>query len=182
MYADILILGQLLSGPKHGYEIKKNVQDALGESFEINNNLLYPALRRFLEMGAITKKVEKMEGKPDRHVYLMTNAGEEIFNELIRDFPRKAAANPMDFLVRVALLDRLEPEAQLEILHNRLTVLEEEIARYRKFDDAHSENRFAAEVIHFKRMQTEHERNWVKKLMSIVQPTASASEHDGSFF
>lgn len=177
MYADILILGQLLSGPKHGYEIKKNVQEALGESFEINNNLLYPALRRFLEMGAITKKVEKTEGKPDRHVYLLTNAGEEIFNELIRDFPRKAAANPMEFVVRVALFDRVETDVQLDILRNRMAVLEEELQRYSKFDEVHSENRFAAEVIHFRRKQTEHEWAWLKQLMLIVQSSASESSN-----
>ncbi|MGO4274836.1 PadR family transcriptional regulator, partial [Paenibacillus sp. TAF58] len=175
MYADILILGQLLSGPKHGYEIKKNVQEALGESFEINNNLLYPALRRFLEMGAITKKVEKTEGKPDRHVYLLTIAGEEIFNELIRDFPRKVAANPMEFLVRVALFERVEPDVQLDILRNRMAVLEEELEHHRKFDEVHSENRFAAEVIHFRIKQTEHEWAWLKELMRIVQPSASES-------
>ncbi|MEV5027045.1 PadR family transcriptional regulator [Paenibacillus sp. LPE1-1-1.1] len=182
MYADILILGQLLSGPKHGYEIKKNVQEALGESFEINNNLLYPALRRFLTMGAISKKIEKTEGKPDRHIYLLTNAGEEIFNELIRDFPRKSAANSLDFMVRVALFDRLEPDVQLEILRKRLTVLEEEMGRYRKFDEVHTENRFTAEVIHFNRTQTEHEWTWVKKLMLIAQSAASASDHEETTF
>ncbi|MCA0755792.1 PadR family transcriptional regulator [Paenibacillus sp. N4] len=169
MYADILILGQLLTGPKHGYEIKKNVQEALGESFEINNNLLYPALRRFLEMGAMSKEVEKTDGKPDRHVYLLTDAGEEIFTELIRDFPKKAAANPMEFLVRVAVFDRLEPELRLEILRKRLAVLEEEKERYQRYDDVHSQNQFAAEVIRFRKTQAEQERAWVEHLMQQIQ-------------
>ena len=63
MYAEILILGELMSGPKHGYEIKRNIQNALGDEFEINNNLLYPALRRFVEMGAISKEVIQSEGR-----------------------------------------------------------------------------------------------------------------------
>lgn len=175
MYADILILGQLLKGPKHGYEIKKNIQEALGESFEINNNLLYPALRRFQEMGAMTKEVEKMDGKPDRHVYLLTDTGEEVFIELIRDFPRKAAANQMEFLVRVALFDRLEPELQLDILRKRLTVLEEELVRSRQYDLG-SKNRFTAEVIRFKKTQTEHEWSWVKQLIHDVQGAALGKE------
>lgn len=57
VFAEILILGQLLSGPKHGYEIKKDVQETLGEAFEINNNLLYPALRRFLERVSSPSKL-----------------------------------------------------------------------------------------------------------------------------
>ena len=54
MYVDILLLAELTTGPKHGYEIK-NVQNRLGENFELNHNMLYPALRRFENMGAITK-------------------------------------------------------------------------------------------------------------------------------
>lgn len=175
MYADILILGQLLSGPKHGYEIKKNVQEALGDSFEINNNLLYPALRRFMKIGAMTKEIEKSDGKPDRHVYLLTRKGEEVFDELIRDFPGKAAANPMEFLVRVALFDRLEPELRLDILRKRMEVLEEEMERTRRFDRGSEQNRFVAEVIRFRQSQSEQELEWVKRLMHEVEAPASGS-------
>ncbi|MFP4977815.1 PadR family transcriptional regulator [Paenibacillus sp. CN-4] len=173
MYADILILGQLLSGPKHGYEIKKNVQEALGESFEINNNLLYPALRRFQDMGAMTKEVEKAEGKPDRHIYLLTETGKEIFKELIRDFPQRAAVNQLEFLVRVALFDRLEFDLQIDILNKRLSVLEEELEHYHRIDNAHLENWFTAEVIRFKKAQTENERTWVKQLLQQAQTSRS---------
>ncbi|MFB5191922.1 PadR family transcriptional regulator [Alicyclobacillus fastidiosus] len=164
MYAEILILGQLLSGPKHGYEIKKNIQKDLGEEFEINNNLLYPALRRFLEMGAISKEVVKSDGKPERHVYLMTDVGEEIFNDMIRDFPGKLAASQMEFLVRVALFDRLEPDMRQEILHKRQEVLEERLHFFRHIENTHSESPFVIEVIRFQRSQVEHELAWIVNL------------------
>ena len=52
MYFDILMLRVLADGPQHGYEIKKSVERILGGR-SINNNVLYPALRRFEEQGAI---------------------------------------------------------------------------------------------------------------------------------
>ncbi|WP_089966113.1 PadR family transcriptional regulator [Lihuaxuella thermophila] len=164
MYAEILILGQLLSGPKHGYEIKKNIQEALGEEFEINNNLLYPALRRFLEMGAISKEVVKSEGKPARHVYLLTDTGEEIFHDMIRDFPSKLAANQSEFLVRVALFDRLEPDMRREILQKRQEVLQEKLKFYRRIENTHAQNPFVVEVIRFQKAQVEHELAWIEDL------------------
>ena len=169
MYAEILILGQLLSGPRHGYEIKKNIQEALGEGFEINHNMLYPALRRFLEMGAITKEIVKSEGKPDRHVYLMTDTGEEIFAEMLRDFPSKLAASPIEFLVRVALFDRLEHDMQLEILQKRREVLEEQLDHYRDIGNARSQNPFVAEVIGFQKTQVEHELAWIGSMKLKVR-------------
>ena len=46
MYFDILMLRVLADEPQHGYEIKKRVERILGGR-SINNNVLYPALRRF---------------------------------------------------------------------------------------------------------------------------------------
>ena len=57
MYVEILILAHLSRQPAHGYEIKRSVEQSLGEAYAINNNQLYPTLRRFEEMGAITREV-----------------------------------------------------------------------------------------------------------------------------
>ncbi|PTM57777.1 PadR family transcriptional regulator [Desmospora activa] len=170
MYAEILILSQLLSGPKHGYEIKKNIQEALGEEFEINNNLLYPTLRRFLEMGAITKEVVTSVGKPNRHVYLLTDMGEEIFNEMIGDFPRKLATNQLEFLVRVALFDRLELDKQQEILQKRQEVLEEKLRHCHHIENTRPRNPFTVEVFHFQKSQLENELALIANLKNKVNP------------
>jgi len=54
VYFDILMLRVLADEPQHGYEIKKRVERILGGR-SINNNVLYPALRRFGEQGAIER-------------------------------------------------------------------------------------------------------------------------------
>jgi len=46
-YIEILILRRLRSGPAHGYELRKRVEETTG--FVLHNNSLYPALRRFEE-------------------------------------------------------------------------------------------------------------------------------------
>ncbi len=51
-YVEILILRRLRSGPAHGYELRKRVEQTTG--FVLHNNSLYPALRRFEEAGAVT--------------------------------------------------------------------------------------------------------------------------------
>ncbi|OYD07138.1 PadR family transcriptional regulator [Paludifilum halophilum] len=178
MYIEIIILGQLLSGPKHGYEIKKNIQEALGETVKINNNMLYPALRRFLEMGAISKEVVESEGKPNRHVYLLTEAGEKIFSDIIRDFSSKLAGNQMEFLMRVALFDRLEPATQQEILQKRREVLEDRLEHYHHIGDTHPDKPFVKEIIRFQKDQVEHELEWIERLKQQVQNTGEKIRED----
>ena len=67
MYSEILILAMLGQGPRHGYEIKKDIDRALGGVVVLNNKTLYLALKRFEEMGAVTRQVIPQEGKPNRH-------------------------------------------------------------------------------------------------------------------
>ena len=50
--------------------------------------MLYPSLRRFENMGAITKKVHTQVGKPNRNMYDITEAGEEIFLKCYASFPK----------------------------------------------------------------------------------------------
>src|SRR5262249_34675207 len=119
MYVDILILANLAARPHHGYELKKNVERVLGAEFALNNGVLYPALRRFEEMGAIEREVERQQGRPDRHVYRITPLGNEILHDLLCEFPPELARDDAEFLVRVAFFDVLEPAERLEILHRR---------------------------------------------------------------
>ena len=85
MYFDILTLRVLAEGPRHGYEIKKSVERILGGR-SINNNVLYPALRRFEEQGAIERVAAEADpGRPPRNVYRLTDTGHDLLQAMIRD-------------------------------------------------------------------------------------------------
>ncbi|MBE5106615.1 helix-turn-helix transcriptional regulator [Bacillus thuringiensis] len=165
MYVDILLLAELTTGPKHGYEIKKNIQNRLGENFELNHNMLYPALRRFENMGAITKNVHTQVGKPNRNMYNITETGEEIFYEMLREFPEKIATNNPEFLVRIALFEQLDYEARKEILTMRQGVLHKQLTAIQSLDVI---SPFITEVIEFSKSRIEHELHWITSLMKKI--------------
>ena len=79
-YIEILILRRLRSGPAHGYELRKRVEETTG--FVLHNNSLYPALRRFEEAGAVTKAAEPQDGRPARLVYTLTAVGQELLHDM----------------------------------------------------------------------------------------------------
>src|SRR5947207_15798885 len=79
------MLRVLADDPRHGYEIKKQVERILGGR-SINNNVLYPALRRFGEQGAIERVAAEADpGRPPRNVYRLTDAGHDLLQAMIRD-------------------------------------------------------------------------------------------------
>ena len=124
MYSEILILAMLQQGPRHGYEIKKDIDRALGGMVSLNNKTLYLVLKRFEEMGAVTRQVIPQEGKPNRHLYELTERGIELLQASLRDFPASQAANEAEFFTRVAFFDYLEVPERVAILTKRLAYLE----------------------------------------------------------
>src|SRR6266699_689706 len=108
MYSEIVILAMLHQGPRHGYEIKKDVERALGGMVPLNNKTLYLTLKRFEEMGAVTRQVIPQEGKPNRHLYQLTDRGIELLHAQLRDFEPEQAGADAEFFTRVSFFDLLE--------------------------------------------------------------------------
>lgn len=124
MRVDILILAALLSRPMHGYEIKKAYDQTLGGLVMLHHNQLYPALRRFEAIGAVRCEAIEQQGKPDRHIYHLTDHGLSELREMLRDFSPATARNDMEFYVRFALFGFLEPDDRVKILQTRIQALQ----------------------------------------------------------
>ena len=126
---EILILGLLSKQPAHGYELKKRVEAALGGAMTLNNKVLYPALKRFEEMGAVTSELVTQEALPPRRVFSVTDPGLDTLRDMLEDFDEAAAHNPGEFQVRFAFFDLLPPGSRMEILQRRLKVVEGDVGR-----------------------------------------------------
>ncbi|HEU5376410.1 MAG TPA: PadR family transcriptional regulator [Ktedonobacteraceae bacterium] len=123
MYSEILILAILQPGPRHGYELKKDIDQALGGMVFLSNKTLYQAIKRFEELGAVTRQVVIQQGKPNRHIYHLTERGVELLHASLRDFPLEQAASDAEFFTRVAFFAVLEVKERPAILCTRLTSL-----------------------------------------------------------
>jgi DNA-binding PadR family transcriptional regulator len=120
MWMEILILGHLATQPAHGYEIKQRVGQSLGFIVTLNNNVLYPALRRFEGMGAVTSELVPQQGSPPRRVYQLTEGGLDVLRGMLEDFPPEGSQDlTAEFNVRLAYFHLLDPEARIRILESR---------------------------------------------------------------
>ncbi len=124
MYAEIVILAMLRQRPQHGYEIKKGIEQVFGGTVALNNTVLYPTLKRFEEAGAVVRQVVQQEGKPNRHLYHLTERGIELLHTSLCDFPAEQAANEAEFFTRVAFFEFLEPQEREAIMKKRLAYLQ----------------------------------------------------------
>ena len=82
---ELLFLGLLKDGPKHGYEIKRQIEEELFPFVGLKIKSIYYPLKKMEKLGLIKKDVGR-EGKwPEKYVYSLTKKGEKIFDHLITD-------------------------------------------------------------------------------------------------
>jgi DNA-binding PadR family transcriptional regulator len=122
------MLRVLADGDRHGYEIKKTVERILGGR-SINNNVLYPALRRFEEQGAIRRVAAQADpGRPPRNVYRLTDTGHDLLQAMIRDADPALLADDNEFQTRVAFFGDIDADDRLKIISARRQVVEDHLA------------------------------------------------------
>ena len=82
---ELLFLGLLKEGPKHGYEIKRTIEEELFPFVGLKIKSIYYPLKKMEKLGLIKKDVGR-EGKwPEKYVYSLTKKGEKIFDHLITE-------------------------------------------------------------------------------------------------
>jgi len=119
-------LGMLTDGAASGYDLKKHFESTFGHFFAAGFGSIYPALSSLADNGLVTCEHIPQEGKPDRKVYEITDAGMTFLLEALQD-PAPCHKIRSDFLATICFA-HLMPSAQIEaVLDNRL----EDCAYYR---------------------------------------------------
>ena len=82
---ELLFLGLLKDGPKHGYEIKRLIDEELFPFVGLKIKSIYYPLKKMEKLGLIKKDIGR-EGKwPEKYVYSLTAKGVKIFDHLVTD-------------------------------------------------------------------------------------------------
>jgi len=71
------IMGLLSMGPMSGYDIKKKFEKIAANFWKEGYGQIYPILKRLNTEGMATQKIQRQTGKPDRHIYELTQKGHE---------------------------------------------------------------------------------------------------------
>jgi DNA-binding PadR family transcriptional regulator len=81
---ELLFLGLLAEGPKHGYEIKLQLEEDLSPNIGLQIKSIYYPLQKMESNGLIDKEMGQRSGRfPEKYVYRITPKGRKKFDELI---------------------------------------------------------------------------------------------------
>jgi DNA-binding PadR family transcriptional regulator len=67
--------------PMSGYDIKKLIETSISNFWTESYGQIYPILKTLVAEKLVTRTTEKQTGKPDRHVYALTDAGRDVLRD-----------------------------------------------------------------------------------------------------
>ncbi len=85
---DLLILKTLAWGPRHGYAIARWIEDTTGDSLEVQEGSLYPALYRLKQRRLVTTQWGRSELGRRIKLYELTADGRAHLRALIAQWDR----------------------------------------------------------------------------------------------
>jgi DNA-binding PadR family transcriptional regulator len=165
-YIEILILRNLSRRPAHGYELRKRVEAVTGVL--LNNNSLYPALRRFEDAGALTRTAHAQEGRPAKQVYELTDVGRDLLHDMLADLPADQAEDDTEFMARLGQFGLLTPDERTGVLSARDAALAARLDRLGQLRDRAEGERWSLLVTTELIARTEHERAWLRDVSTAA--------------
>jgi DNA-binding PadR family transcriptional regulator len=120
------LLALLAKGPAHGYELKQSFEGRFGAVWPpVNIGQIYTTLQRLERDGLVHGYAVEQAGRPDKHVFEITEAGLRVLDEWLRS----AGAAPRvrdEFFMKLVLAQLAGLADPLELIdRQRLAFLQE---------------------------------------------------------
>ena len=118
-----MFLGLLQEGPKHGYEIKKEIDGVVSQFTGIDLKSIYYPLKRLEEKGMVSKSVRRAGRRPERYIYKITKKGKEEFAKLLNKNFLIIQRPYLNIDLSLYFLQYVDPKLVKRRLENRLNGL-----------------------------------------------------------
>ncbi|MBN2830915.1 MAG: PadR family transcriptional regulator [Candidatus Omnitrophica bacterium] len=120
---ELLLLGLLRQGPKHGYDIKIKIKQILSLFAGIRLKSIYYPLKLLEQKGLVAKKIAKVGNRPKRIVYTLTTKGKNRFEGLLGRSLLELKRPQFSLDLSLYFLHYLKPVSARKRLHARLRML-----------------------------------------------------------
>jgi DNA-binding PadR family transcriptional regulator len=122
---ELFVLGELMTGPHHGYRLYEIIQRILGPFQRLSWGTLYPLIRRLEQQGLLVSEMGQhpthvSEGRGlQRKAYRITEKGRERFFALMLEPGEYSRDYAEVFTIKLSKFALLSPAQQLVILQQR---------------------------------------------------------------
>jgi len=121
---EYILLGSLMQGPRHGYEIMQFLDSALKAAWRVSSSQLYALMKRMEKEKLLESSLELQVTRPSKRVFKITERGKKSFlawlaspTDHVRDFR-------LEFIGKLFFYHKLSLEGALELIEAQIQVLD----------------------------------------------------------
>lgn len=119
------ILGALMPGPRHGYEILQFLEQGLGTAWSASTSQLYVLLKRLEKEGWVGSSLELQDTRPSKRVFSITPAGEIKFLEWLKSPTDHVRDLRIEFLAKLFFFHSLGLQGGDALVDAQIGLLEQ---------------------------------------------------------
>lgn len=130
---NLILLSFLRERPMHGYEIQQLIQKSRMDIWtNILSGSIYYALNKMEAEGLIAATAEERTGARIRKIYSITAAGEQLFQQMVREALKLAPHTPKsDFSLALNWIDSIPAPEAVALLEENLKQVETSLEQWR---------------------------------------------------
>jgi len=122
-FTEYVLLGTLMSGPKHGYEIRQFLGSALGSTWQVGTSQIYNLFKRLEWEGLVISSLETQVDRPPKRVFSLSEAGKKSFLVWLHCLTEHVRDLRIEFLAKLFFFQRLSLKGGDKLINGQLRVL-----------------------------------------------------------
>lgn len=119
------LLGALMSGPRHGYDIMQFLDTAFGSTWHVGTSQLYVLLKRLERDNLVNSGVEIQNTRPSKRTFSLTSAGKKAFMDWLKSPTEHIRDLRIEFLAKLFFFKVLSLNGGNELIRAQVQVLKQ---------------------------------------------------------
>jgi PadR family transcriptional regulator AphA len=122
------LLGFLLAGPLHGYDLYRRVSQELGPIWHLGISQMYAIVANYERQGWISAHLERQKTHPARKMLQLTPAGRQAFNSWLQQTAHGMRELRIDFFLRLYFARQAGPDQTKTLIDRQRQAIRRELA------------------------------------------------------
>ena len=166
--AEYAVLGGLLQGKAHGYDVYRDLKESLGSVHRLGRSQVYGLLSRLERDGLIEHERVEQEGVPDKKVFSLTDEGRSLLTRWIQTPVGSVRDLRVEFLTKLYFAGLESPRVERSLLDAQIAVCRERFESIEARLSA-SRNRIQQHAFQFRLAMVRASMAWLETMAAEVR-------------
>lgn len=173
---EYLVIGLLLRGSNHGYQLYHDYVEALGPIWMVGRSKFYAMLSDLYDQGLLEAVLEPQEDRPPRKIYHATDKARTLFLEWLHKPVTPIRAVRVELIAKLRFFDLLNQPGAEELIDAQIAACEIVLARWSTTAAEHAEaggDPFFEVMFDFRERQAKFIVDWLQATRQRISNSPS---------